>query len=157
MSSFFRACNVYKTFVRMYSIIARPLKDYLRNGKELDWLYPKTEALDVFDNLESKLMKPSVLNLLQPYKPCMINTDASAYAMGATFLQQKTTALWKSELRSVTEAEHLIRQDNIIWKPIRYDLQNYRQSSSFAHTLQWYYLKFKQSITVFNGKSIVII
>lgn len=70
-------------------MIARPLNDYLRKDKKSDWLDPTTESLDTFNILKSKFVEPLLLALPRPHRPYMINTNASAYALGAVLLYHK--------------------------------------------------------------------
>lgn len=55
----------------------------------MEWWDSTPEALDVFKTLKYKLIKSPVLVLPQPYNPCMIDNDASAYEQEAGLPQQK--------------------------------------------------------------------
>lgn len=63
------ACNVHGSFTENFSKITRPLIDYSRMEKELDWSDPATEALHAWNTLKSRLEEPPVLDLLQPHRP----------------------------------------------------------------------------------------
>lgn len=71
-------CIVYKRFRKDFSKISRPRNDNLRKDEELDWSQPTTEAQDALNKLKSKSIEPPVLALLQPHRPYMTNTNASA-------------------------------------------------------------------------------
>lgn len=64
--------------------------------KELDWLYPATEARDATNTLKSKLAEPSVLTLMR-----------------------KTTPIWSSGVQPATRVEQSIRQNNAAWQSNR--------------------------------------
>lgn len=40
-------------------------------------------AVDAFNTLKVKLVKPLVLELPQPYRPYIVNTESPEYALGA--------------------------------------------------------------------------
>lgn len=105
---------MYGSFVRDCFKIPLPLNDYLRKYKEFGWLDPTIKAVDAFNKLESKLVEPSVLALPQLHRSNMIDTDASAYASGAVFLQQRTSVILMSGLPSVTGAKRSIRREKLL-------------------------------------------
>ena len=87
--SFLGAANVYRRFVQKYSDIARPLNSMLRKDAEPDWANPTEEQTKVFETLKVRLISPQILPLPKAGHPRMIETDASAYQLGATLLQQQ--------------------------------------------------------------------
>ena len=89
LRSFLGADNVYRRFVTGYSGIARPLNAMLRKDAEPDWDSPTNEELEAFETLKPKLVTPPILGLPKANRPYMIETDASAYQIGATLLQQQ--------------------------------------------------------------------
>ena len=97
LRSFFGAANVYRRFVAGYSGIAPPLNGMLRKDAEPDWDSPTPDQLQAFETLKRKLVTPPILRLPKTNKPYMIDTDASAYQLGATLLQKqnKTKNEWK--------------------------------------------------------------
>ena len=89
LRSFLGAANVYRRFVQKYSDIARPLNSILRKDAEPDWENPTDEQTQAFETLKARLISPPILALPKTARPYMIDTDASAYQLGATLLQQQ--------------------------------------------------------------------
>ena len=89
LRSFLGAGNVYLRFVTGYLGIARPLNAMLRKDAEPDWDSPTNDELEAFETLKRKLVTPPILGLPKANRPYMIDTDASAYQLGATLLQQQ--------------------------------------------------------------------
>ena len=89
LRSFLGAANVYHRFVTGYSGIARSLNAMLRKDAEPDWDSPTKDELEAFETLKRKLVAPPILGLPKANRPYMIDTDASAYQLGATLLQQQ--------------------------------------------------------------------
>ena len=89
LRSFLGAANVHRRFVAGYSGIARPLNGMLRKDAEPDWDSPTPDQLKAFETLKRKLVTPPILGRPKTNKPYTIDTDASAYQLGATLLQKK--------------------------------------------------------------------
>ena len=89
LRSFLGACNVYLRFVKDYSKIASPLSDMLQKNGGNDRHNPTEEQLSSFEELKARLTAPPILALPKANRPYMIDTDASAYAIGAVLLQQQ--------------------------------------------------------------------
>ena len=87
--SFLGAANVYRRFVTVYSGIARPLNAMLRKDAEPHWDSPTNDELEAFETLKRKFVTPPILGLPKANRPYMIDTDASAYQLGATLLQHQ--------------------------------------------------------------------
>ena len=87
--SFLGASNVYRRFVKNFSGIAKPLNAMLKKDARPTWDDPKPEVVEAFDTLKRKLISPPILALPKKDRPYMIDTDASAYQLGATLLQQQ--------------------------------------------------------------------
>ena len=60
-----------------------------RKDAEPDWENPTDEQTKAFGALKARLISPTTLELPKTCRPNMIDTDASAYQIGATLLQQK--------------------------------------------------------------------
>ena len=90
LRSFLGTANVYRRFVPKYSDIARPLNSMLRKDAEPDWEKPTDEQTRAFETLKTRLISPPVLALPKAGRPYKIDTDASAYLLGAVLLQQQT-------------------------------------------------------------------
>ena len=89
LRSFLGAANVYRRFVAGYSAIARPLNGMLRKDADPDCDSPTPDQLEAFETLKRKLVTPQIRGLPKTNKPYMIDTDASAYQLGATLLQKQ--------------------------------------------------------------------
>ena len=87
--SFLGAANVYRRFVKNFSGIAKPLNEMLKKDANPTWDDPKPAAVEAFETLRRKLISPPVLALPKRGRPYMIDTDAYAYQLGATLLQQQ--------------------------------------------------------------------
>ena len=61
----------------------------LQKDPEPAWENPTDEQTKVVETLKSRLISPPILALPKAGRPYMIDTDASAYQLGATLLQQK--------------------------------------------------------------------
>ena len=75
--------------MQRYSDIARKLNSILWKDAEPDWKNPTYEQTKAFETLKTRLIWPPVLALRKAGRPYMIDTDASAYQLGATLLQQQ--------------------------------------------------------------------
>ena len=62
-------------------MIRKDFEPYLRS--------PTTEELEPFETLQRKLFTPPIRRIPKANRPYMIDTDASAYHLGATLLQQQ--------------------------------------------------------------------
>ena len=89
LRSFIGAANVYRRFVEKYSEIPRPLNSMLRKDEEPDWDDPTDTQMEAFETLKERLISPPILARPKAGRPYMIDTDASAYQLGATLLQQQ--------------------------------------------------------------------
>ena len=88
LRSFLGAANVYRRFVQKYFDIARTLNYMLRKDAEPDWENPTNEETKAIETLKARLISPPIV-LPKTGRPYMIDTDASAYQLGATLLQQQ--------------------------------------------------------------------
>ena len=61
----------------------------LKKDANPSWDSPSTAAVEAFETLKRKLISPPALALPKKGRPYMIDTDASAYQLGATLLQQQ--------------------------------------------------------------------
>ena len=87
--SFLGAANVYRCLVKNVSGIAKPLNSMIKKDARPSWENPEPEAVEAFETLKSRLISPPVTALPKRGRPNMIDTDASAYQLGATLLQQQ--------------------------------------------------------------------
>ena len=61
----------------------------LRKDAEPDWENPTDEQTKAFETLDARLISPRILALPKAFRPYVTDTDASAYQVGATLLQQQ--------------------------------------------------------------------
>ena len=90
--SFLGACNIYRRFVKEFAKIARPLKDMTRKDADPDLDNPTELQLQAFEALKERMISPPILALPRYGWPYMIDTDASAYQLGCTLLQEHEEA-----------------------------------------------------------------
>ncbi|CDF39628.1 Ribonuclease H (fragment) [Chondrus crispus] len=86
--SFLGACNVYRRFVKGFSKIARPLTDITRKDSDHDFDNPTKVQLQAFESLKAAMISPPILALPRYGRPYLLDTDASAYQLGCTLLQE---------------------------------------------------------------------
>ena len=89
LRSFLGAEDVYRRFVEKYSDIARPLNSMLRKDGDPDWGNPTDEQMEGFETLKERLISPPIIALPKARRLYTIDTDASAYQLGAALLQQQ--------------------------------------------------------------------
>jgi transposase InsO family protein len=81
---FLGLANFYRRFVKNYSKIATPLTALLKKNTKFIW---SKAAQSAFDELKSRLMSDPILHHFDPAKACVIEPDASDYALGAVCSQ----------------------------------------------------------------------
>ena len=76
--------NFYRRFIKDYSKICTPLTALLKKDVKFEW----SEAADqAFNALKASIVSDPVLRHYDPARPCIIETDASDYALGAVCSQ----------------------------------------------------------------------
>lgn len=84
--SFLGFGNFYKPFIQDYAKIARPLHDLTKKGVPFLW----GDAQDIaFRTLKQRFASRPVLATVDYDKPFTLQTDASAFALGATLTQMQ--------------------------------------------------------------------
>lgn len=121
LRGFLDLTEFYRRFVRHYSIIAAPLTDLLRSTKFL-W---NQEAEQSFTTLKDKMITTPVLILPDFTKPFIVETDASAIAIGVVLSQEghpiaffskkmcgrmQTASVYVREMFAITESVKKWRQ-----------------------------------------------
>ena len=86
--SFLGACNVYRRFVKGFAKIASPLTDMKRKDADPDHDNTTAAQIQAFEDLRSQMIAPPILALPLYGRPYMIDTDASAYQLRCTLLQE---------------------------------------------------------------------
>jgi len=89
LRSYLGACNVYRRFIQKFATIAHPLNEMLRKDAQPDFDNSAEDQVRAFETLKCRLMEPPVLELPQRNRPFMIETETSAYQVGAVLLQQQ--------------------------------------------------------------------
>ena len=109
LRKFLGFCNYYKEFIAMYSQVARPLHNLTK--KTQNWQWNTTHQI-AFDILKDAFTSFPILRNPDPNKRYIIDTDASAFAVGAIVQQahQDAKGTWKLHpiafyTRSLTPAE----------------------------------------------------
>ncbi len=91
----------YRYFVQGYSRIARPLLDLTKKAVVWHWGEPQQKA---FEELKTRMCSRPVLTQPDFNKPFFLQTDASAYGMGAILSQEgehHTVASQKPKLHPI--------------------------------------------------------
>lgn len=76
--------NFYKRFIKDYSKLCVPLTNLLKKDKQFDW---NEKAESTFQLLKTAITKNPILRYYNPELPCILETDASDYAIGAVLNQ----------------------------------------------------------------------
>lgn len=77
--------NFYRRFIKDYSKICNPLTALLKKDVKFIW---SKEADDAFNNLKHAITSDPILRHYDPSLPCIVETDASDFALGAVCSQQ---------------------------------------------------------------------
>ena len=83
--SFLGFCNFYRSFIKGFSAIARPLNDLTRKDETWHWGSAQQTA---FDTLKERIVSEPVLTQPDQSKPFELEVDASGFALGAVLLQR---------------------------------------------------------------------
>ena len=76
--------NFYRRFIQNYSKRTLPLTSLLQKDAPFQWT---NLTQDCFDSLKSTFLSSPVLQTYDPSQPCIIETDASDFAIGAVLSQ----------------------------------------------------------------------
>ena len=126
MRSFLVAANVYRRFIKNFSGIAKPFNSMVKKDAKPNCHEPTQEARDAFEFLKKQFVAPPVLALPKRGCPYMIDTDASAYQLGATLLQQqdprkpnewRPIGSWSKTLNSVEQNYSATEREcySVVW------------------------------------------
>ena len=119
--SFLGLCNVYRRFIKNFAVLAFPLNQLLRKNTP-DSFELNEEQMKSFHKFIDIICSPPVLALPTRNLPYILDTDASAYGLGATLFQvhddgKKPIGFWSRSLKdaeksySATERECLA----VVW------------------------------------------
>lgn len=81
---FLGLANYFRRFVKDFSKLATPLTALLKKGVKFRWT---ASAEAAFQELKSRLCSGPILQHYDPTKSCVVETDASDYALGAVCSQ----------------------------------------------------------------------
>jgi hypothetical protein len=82
---FLRFTGYYRYFIKGYSAIAKPLLELTKQSTPWHWDMPQQQA---FDDLKERMCEKPVLQQPDFKKTFYLQTDASAYGMGAVLSQE---------------------------------------------------------------------
>ena len=82
--SFLGLCSYYRRFIPQFSAIAKPLTRLTEKGQEFRWGPEQEEA---WSELKQRLLQAPILSYPDPKCEFILDTDASAYGMGAVLSQ----------------------------------------------------------------------
>ena len=89
--SFLGFGNYYRQFIHGYGDLMKPLNDLLRKEEKFNW---NKEQQETFDELKRKFLEAPVLQMPDPSKPFVVETDASKFASGGILQQQDSNGDW---------------------------------------------------------------
>jgi hypothetical protein len=84
--SFLGFCNFYRTFIRGFAHLARPLNELTRKDAEWSW---ESRHQKAFEELKHRVTTEPILAHPILTDPFELEVDASGFAMGAVLLQRK--------------------------------------------------------------------
>jgi hypothetical protein len=84
VQSFMGLGNYYRKFIRAFSRITAPLTNLTKAGKEFRW---EKEEREAFKELKKRFTTAPVLQLYNPERQVVIETDASDFALGGCLNQ----------------------------------------------------------------------
>jgi hypothetical protein len=85
VQSFIGFANFYRRFIEGFSKIAKPLSDSTK-GSPNDWIW--TDAMTKsFEKLKHCFTTAPILTHFDPHRECIVETDASDFALGSTLSQ----------------------------------------------------------------------
>ena len=85
VQSFLGFANFYRRFIVGYSKLTRPLTDHTKKSEKLFW---SDECGRAFEDLKQRFTSAPILRHYDPEQPCIIQCDASDFAIGAVLSQK---------------------------------------------------------------------
>jgi hypothetical protein len=85
VQSFIGFANLYRTFIEGFSKIAKPLSDSTK-GSPKDWVWTD-DMTESFEKLKHCFTTAPILTHFDPHRECIVETDASDFALGGTLSQ----------------------------------------------------------------------
>ena len=98
LKGFLGVAQYYCQYVRNFADIALPLTEQLKSRKKGDNKIVWTSSMQqAFQKLKEELLKNAVLDIADPYKPYVLEVDASDFAVGGVLSQEDA----QGQLRTV--------------------------------------------------------
>ena len=85
IQSFLGFANFYRRFIEGYSKLTRPLTDLTKKSEKFFW---SAECDKAFQELKSRFTSAPIRRHFDPHLPCIIECDASDFAIGAILSQK---------------------------------------------------------------------
>ena len=86
LRSFLGLASYYARFIHDYGTVTEPLRALTRKNTAYEWTPAAQKA---FDHVKHEIAHATALHLFDPELPTIVETDASAYGLGAVLLQVK--------------------------------------------------------------------
>ena len=85
VQSFLGFANFYRRFIEGYSRLTRPLTDLTKKSEKFVW---SEECSRAFEGLKKRFTSAPILRHFDPELPCVVECDASDFALGAVLSQE---------------------------------------------------------------------
>ena len=108
VQSFLGFPNFYRRFIEGYSKPTRPLTDLTKKSEKFFWL---DECEHAFEELKQRFISAPILRHYDPEVPCIIECDASDFAIGAVLSQEFEGRLQPVAYHSRKMNEHEINYE----------------------------------------------
>ena len=105
IQSFLGFVNFYRQFIEGYSELTRPLSDLTKKTEKCFW---SAECDKAFQELQSRFTSAPILRHFEPHLPCIIECDASDFAICAILSQKCDGRLHPVAFYSCKMYKHVI-------------------------------------------------
>ena len=109
VQSFLGFTNFYRRFVQGYFKLTRSLTDLTKKSEKFDW---QAECQEAFDMLKKRFTSALILRHFDPELQCIIECDASDFAIGAILSQEVDGRLQPVAFHSRKMNKHKINYKN---------------------------------------------
>src|SRR6218665_441189 len=124
--SFIGLCSYYRRFIHDFAVVAQPLHFLTRKNVPFRWT---VECQEAFEELKRRLVSSPILALPSDEGQYILDTDASAYAIGAVLSQmqegQEKVICYASRLLSTAERNYNVTRRELL--AVIYFLKEFRQ------------------------------
>src|SRR5947209_6612539 len=125
---FLGMANFYRRFIPEFAGIAKPLTDLTKKDHTFQWGVAEQRA---FDTLKHTFVTAPVLAYPDPHSPLRVETDASAFAIGAALSMKCTDGEW----RPCAYYSHALSGSELNWSV--YDKELYAILKAFEQWRHW--------------------